>query len=62
MSDIKNYCKYGCGLPGIRKLKSGDWICCDLHMKCPENRKKYGQPGKSNPMYNRTQNQQVLRF
>lgn len=48
-------CKYGCGKIGIKQLKSGEWICSTDHRKCPENRKKYSQPGDKNPMHGRHQ-------
>jgi hypothetical protein len=33
-------CDYGCGQPGIRKLKNGKWLCGENVPACPAVRKK----------------------
>lgn len=44
-------CKYGCGREGKFPIKCGGFCCRDDYRKCPENKKKYGNSGKKNPMY-----------
>ncbi|MCK5604575.1 hypothetical protein KAR91_21990 [Candidatus Pacearchaeota archaeon] len=46
-------CDYGCGNIAAHQLNNGKMCCQEHHAKCPENRKRYGSPGKKNPMYGR---------
>jgi hypothetical protein len=46
------FCENGCGKKTEYQVKTTKrWICSKDHRKCPTNRKKYGSPGKKNPIY-----------
>jgi hypothetical protein len=46
-------CEYGCGKEAKYQFKNGKWCCSIDYRKCPELRKKYGNPGSKNPMFGR---------
>jgi len=34
MESQKNICAYGCGKPGIKQFKNGNWCCCENVNRC----------------------------
>ena len=57
---VFEFCEYGCGQKAIYKQSNGKWCCSKNYRKCPSNKKKYGSPGKKNPMFGKKHSNKTI--